>query len=600
MLSFMRVEHWPSLRALTDVSTILDKVRGKRSHLLFKPALVKSTEQAVELFLSIESPSDLAKLFEVPYGRIRYLLYVRPEGLQYKSFEIPKRTGGMREINKPLGGIDILQQKLLPILKYFYEPKPCAHGFIEGRSVVTNAKQHANSRFVLNVDLKDFYGSINFGRVRGMFMAKPFGVEENSAAVLAQLLTFKNKLPQGACTSPVVSNIIARALDGKLTRLARRYHCTYTRYADDITFSTSKRIFPNGLAVMDEPNPVTMSTTVGHALQESIHSAGFVVNQAKVRMQIKSVRQEVTGITVNQFPNVRRKFVRQIRAMIHAWRKYGLESAEREYLTKYCTKENTGCTRNFGGKYFCKVVYGKLAYLKMVRTSDDIVFCNLASNVSELDPSPPEFIKVARMKADNFDVFICHASEDKETVALPLEEACEVIGVKAFVDKNYIKWGDSVTQIINRALSQARFFVAVLSDSSVSKTWPLKELNSAISRDIAGETKILPLIVGNADLVLSKLPLLKDKLYLTWEDNPIELAEQIAKLKGESATISKAKKKAAKKKAAKKKTAKKKTAKKKTAKKKTAKKKVAKKKVAKKKVAKKKVAKKKVAKKRKN
>ena len=560
--------------------------------MLFKQTLKKSPDQALESFRAIESALDLSAFFEVNYRRIRYLLYSQPEEAKYTSFEIPKRTGGMREINRPLGGIDILQQKLLPILKHFYVPKPCAHGFIEGRSVVTNAKPHANSRYVFNVDLKDFYGSINFGRVRGMFIAKPFEVEASAATVLAQLVTFKKRLPQGSCTSPIISNIIARALDGKLTQLARRYHCTYTRYADDITFSTSKRKFPTGLAILDEPNPVTISTSVGHALRTAIESSGFLINESKVRMQIRSIRQEVTGITVNQFPNVRRKFVRQIRAMIHAWRTFGLENAELEYLEKYCSKEEVAAG-SFGGDYFRNVVYGKLAYLKMVRSGDDVVFCNLAASVSELDSDPPDFIKVARMKANTFDVFICHASEDKKSVALPLEKECEKIGLKAFVDQNNINWGDSITQIINKALSQARFFVAVISDSSVNKEWPMKELNSAIAREIDGEHKILPLVVGDADKVLKDLPLLKDQMYLKWNGKPKSLAEKIARLKGGTTS----KKKATKKKVTKKKVTKKKATKKKVTKKKATKKKVTKKKATKKKVTKKKVTKKKATKK---
>jgi len=479
----------------------------------------------------MESTDDLASFFEVPYRLIRYHLYLNKESSRYFSFQIPKKTGGFREIDKPCDGIAILQDKLRPVLQHIYKPKPCVHGFVEGRSVVTNAEKHTNSRYVFNIDLADFYGSINFGRVYGMFLSSPFNVEKSCAAVLSQLVTFKNRIPQGACTSPVISNLIARGLDRRLTNLAKRYHCTYTRYADDITFSTNKKKFPSALAVLDEPNPVTLSTSVGHALQEAIESEGFAINLAKVRMQIRSVRQEVTGVTVNQFPNVARTFVRQIRAMIYAWRTFGLENAETEYLANYCSNEELRDS-SFEGSYFRNVLYGKLSYLKMVRSEDDVLFCNLASQISELDTDPPSFIKVARMKANSFDVFICHASEDKKAVALPLEDACKKFGLKAFVDNQNIKWGDSITKIINNALSQSRFFVAIISDSSINKDWPMKELNSAIAREIDGEHKILPLIVGDAKKVLQELPLMKDKLYLEWNGNPDGIAQQIAQLKG--------------------------------------------------------------------
>lgn len=494
-----------------------------------KPTLDKSLDQAVKAFNEMSGPNDLASLLEVPYSRIRYLLYVKHEANRYNSFEIPKKTGGVRTIDKPTKGISILQQKLRPVLDQIYQPKPSAHAFIKGRSVLTNARPHTNSRYVLNVDLEDFYGSINFGRVRGLFISKPYEIEENTASVLAQLLTFSNRLPQGACTSPVISNMIARGLDGRLTRLARRYHCKYSRYADDLTFSSNKKNFPSALAELDEPNPVTMGSRVGGRLSEAIESEGFRINHAKVRMQIRSVRQEVAGVTVNEFPNVRRKFIRQIRAMIHAWKKFGVSNAEREYVTKF-SKHEVYLPKDNDGSYFKKVVYGKLAYLKMIR-NDDVVFHNLAAQISQVDSQPPKFIVSARMKADSFDVFICHASEEKETVALPLESACTAVGLKAFVDQKYISWGDSITEKINLALGQAKFFVAIISDASVKKAWPMKELNSAIAREIDGQHKILPLIVGDAETVLQELPLLGDKLYLEWNDNPEDLARTIAELK---------------------------------------------------------------------
>jgi RNA-directed DNA polymerase len=125
-----------------------------------------------------------------------------------------------------------------------------AHGFMRERSIITNASGHKKRRFVLNVDLKDFFGTINFGRVRGYFLKdKNFLLNATVATVLAQIAFFWNALPQGTPCSPVISNLIGHVLDIHLVRLASKAGCTYTRYADDLTFSTSKQSFPAAIAL---------------------------------------------------------------------------------------------------------------------------------------------------------------------------------------------------------------------------------------------------------------------------------------------------------------------------------------------------------------
>ena len=163
-----------------------------------------------------------------------------------------------------------------------YRIKAPVHGFDKGKSIVTNATQHKRQRYILNLDLEDFYGTINFGRVRGLLISKPFGIAPKAASVIAQALCFQNKLPQGACTSPVISNLIAADLDKKLIDLARHYHCTYSRYADDITISSNKSAFPRSLAYYDESNPITEGTIIGKIVEDAIDSAGFKINHEKV------------------------------------------------------------------------------------------------------------------------------------------------------------------------------------------------------------------------------------------------------------------------------------------------------------------------------
>lgn len=493
--------------------------------------LKSNEEESLEKFNKLQTGQDVADLLEIPYGQLLYILYKIPEQNRYSSFEIPKKSGGERSISKPMASIAILQQKIVPFLHSKYRVKSAVHGFVCEKSIVSNAFQHKRQRYVLNVDLKDFYDSINFGRVRGLFLSHPFKFGETAASLLAHLCCFKNKLPQGACTSPVISNFISADLDKRLTSLAQKYHCKYTRYADDITFSYSKKNFPRTLAYFKSQSFIPSETSIGNVLEDTITAAGFTVNYKKVRLQIRNMRQEVTGLTVNEFPNVRRKFIRQLRAMIHAWDEHGVVAAEKEHLERYSDKAYKGPEEDLDGSYYKSVVYGKLSFLKMVRGSEDAIVSKLAAKVGQLDSEAPGYIQEIMMNSELFDVFIGHASEDKKDVAEPIFQACMDAGVKCFLDQENIKWGDSITQKINQALSKSRFFLAIVSESSINKAWPSRELNSAIARDISGEQKVLPLIVGNPTKVLRELPLLQDKLYLIWEKDPVQVAERINELK---------------------------------------------------------------------
>src|SRR3989338_2322638 len=191
-------------------------------------------------FFALESRKDVADLLEVSDKQLIYHLYIASASERYVTFQIPKKTSGVREISAPASALKIVQQKLNQVLQSVYEPKPSVHGFTLTKSIVSNAKVHAGRKYVFNIDLKDFFPSINFGRVRGLFIGFPYNRNTAVATVLAQICCFNNQLPQGAPTSPTVSNMICAKLDAQLQQLAKRYKCTYTRYADDITFSTTK------------------------------------------------------------------------------------------------------------------------------------------------------------------------------------------------------------------------------------------------------------------------------------------------------------------------------------------------------------------------
>jgi RNA-directed DNA polymerase len=190
-----------------------------------------------------------------------------------------------------------------------------AHGFVRKRSIITNGEAHRKRRYVFNLDLENFFGTINLGRVLGFFIKdRQFELPPPVATVLAQIACHNNALPQGSPCSPVVSNLIGHILDIQLVRLAQREGCTYTRYADDLTFSTNKPVFPAHIATPVPGKPHFWQP--GVRLMNLIANSGFAINPAKTRMQYRDSRQEVTGLVVNHKINVRREYRHTVRAMV--------------------------------------------------------------------------------------------------------------------------------------------------------------------------------------------------------------------------------------------------------------------------------------------
>ena len=472
----------------------------------------------------LETANDVAKFFQVSQSRLIHALYRAPETTRYHEFEIPKRTGGMRRISAPRGLVRELQDKLFVALSKVYDGHPAAHGFINARSVATNASPHTDAHWVLNVDLADFFPSVNFGRVRGLFMAPLFRMGPKAATVMAQICVHRNGLPQGAPTSPVVSNFIAASLDRRLTRLAREQRCQYSRYADDITFSSNQSVFPPALAILDRSAPLASQLRAGDALDRAIMASGFSINLKKIRLDGRHRRQSVTGLTVNRSVNVERTRIRMIRAMLHAWGKFGLNEAGREYFDKYSGEPKGGRPRE-PGPAFRNAVYGQLAFVKMVRGPSDPVFLKLCAKLIDLDPNPSKFVRQMVFGAADFDIFISHASEDKAEIARPVFEACEKLGLKAFLDEEHIGWGQSFTKKINTALGAARTVLVIVSSSSVSKEWPLAEINTALGFEVDGQKTVIPLMVGKPDL--SHLPLIRGKRWIEWKGDPVAVAKHL-------------------------------------------------------------------------
>jgi hypothetical protein len=271
--------------------------------------------------------NDIAALLGYKPKVVSYVLYKLPADKKYTIFEIPKKHGGQRTIKAPINHLKYLQRKLADLLQDCLDEinamkkreDRIVHGFIRDRSIITNATQHRRRRWILNIDIEDFFPSINFGRVRGFFIKnRDFGLHADVATVLAQIACQDNSLPQGSPCSPIISNLVFHFLDMRLVKLAKSVGCTYSRYADDLTFSTNKKHFPSEIArSVGDQGPESHLWQLGDALRETIELAGFKINKNKNHVMYCTSRQIVTGLVVNQKINVRWEYRHNARAMVN-------------------------------------------------------------------------------------------------------------------------------------------------------------------------------------------------------------------------------------------------------------------------------------------
>jgi RNA-directed DNA polymerase len=288
----------------------------------------------------LSTPSDVARALGLGISRLRWLCF-HAEAMEkphYRYFEVPKRSGGTRMLAAPQPELAKAQAW---ILRHVLEKLPTedpAHGFVRGRSTVTCASAHVGRDVVVNLDVKDFFPTITFHRVRGVF--QKLGYSPAVATVFALLCTespripatFEGRrywvatgpraLPQGACTSPALSNQVSRKLDRRLAGMSRKHGLSYTRYADDLTFSA-----PAG----KRGEIGMLMARVRHILTEE----GFTLHPDKGKVLRSGGRQTVTGIVVNDKIGLDRAHVRRLRAILHAAKKTGLAAQNRENVPNF-------------------------------------------------------------------------------------------------------------------------------------------------------------------------------------------------------------------------------------------------------------------------
>lgn len=315
----------------------------------------------------------------VSLPQLTYWLWWHPKSKRYKEFEIAKRGGASpRVIRAPIKPIKDLQRGLVKQIAPAYRPSPHTHGFVEGRSPETNAEKHQRRRWTLRIDLSEFFPTIHFGRVYGMFKAFPFDYPDDVAALLAQLCCHENELPQGAPTSPLISNLICRGLDKDIAELARKERCTYSRYADDLCFSTNRTVFPGALATRESGS----SAVAGEELRKIIDGHGFDINEAKTRLIFRSQRQRVTGLVVNDGINVSQDYVRSLRNLLHIWCEYGEEAARARFQAFEPARSRAPGKEQ---PAFKLLVRGRVQYVGSVKGWGNPVYRRLAKELKRAD-----------------------------------------------------------------------------------------------------------------------------------------------------------------------------------------------------------------------
>lgn len=284
------------------------------------------------------------------------VIFGKDDAAKYNPFEISKKSGGKREIIAPIPELKKIQRHLSRFLTEYYEElygdiNFYSNGFLKDKSIITNAKKHRNKTFVLNTDLEDFFPTITFGRIRNFFIKNnKFELSNEISTLIAKIACYKGYLPQGSPCSPIISNFICQILDIRLGKLAQKNRCSYSRYADDITFSTNLKNFPKEIAFTNGD-----TVALGNELISVITRAGFKINFSKSRVYASNTRQEVTNLTVNRKINVSRKYFDNTKAMA------------RNYYLNGCCKIN-----GKSGSY--KQILGRFNFINQVEKYNNKLF----------------------------------------------------------------------------------------------------------------------------------------------------------------------------------------------------------------------------------
>jgi RNA-directed DNA polymerase len=391
LLNYVQKVQWESgqTERITLAATIITKdipTKEKKSKKAKPQAKYPKTDLRTLNFYANPDFFDKSRDFPVNIPgkpEMTFTMYsTPPRSLRYNEFKVAKKNGGERTIHAPSDKLKEILRTLNVIFQCLEQPSIHANGFVRNRSVVDNATKHVGSQYVYNIDLKDFFHSFDRNRVKLGFMSGEFGLNkerEPLAFFLASLCTHrfeedgnvKYVLPQGAPTSPTITNLLCKPLDRRLNGLAKRFGAKYSRYADDITFSSQHNIFKK------------------EEFQKELHriieeDQGLKINPKKTRLQKAGHSQSVTGLTVNEKVNVPSRYVKQLRMWLYYLERYGLEKAEPLFRNDYI--KDKGHVKNQKTS-MVNVIEGKLNYLKMVKGETDPTYKKLLKRFETLFPS---------------------------------------------------------------------------------------------------------------------------------------------------------------------------------------------------------------------
>ncbi|BDA73405.1 RNA-directed DNA polymerase (Reverse transcriptase) [Calothrix sp. PCC 7716] len=296
---------------------------------------LNNTEANIERLQSHNLPLcntalEIAEAMGVTIGKLRFLAFNRKTSTisHYIRFKVPKKTGGERLISAPMPNLKQAQYWILENILNKLEVHDAAHGFRENRSIITNATPHVGADVIINFDLKDFFPSISYKRVKGLFQS--FGYSEAAATIFALICTAADieqveldgktyyvalddrHLPQGSPASPAITNLLCRRLDRRLQGMAENIGFTYSRYADDLTFSAKTENRRHICNIMRRTESI-------------VTHEGFNINHDKTRVLRNTNQQEVTGIIVNNKLNISKKVLKKFRATLHQIEQEGLQ-----------------------------------------------------------------------------------------------------------------------------------------------------------------------------------------------------------------------------------------------------------------------------------
>lgn len=323
-------------------------------------------------------------------------LFKYASGTYYKTYSIPKKSGGKRIISVPDRELKLIQICIKILLSRKYTPNKNVFGFIEHRSIVDNAKVHLNQDVVYSIDLKDFFPSIHKNLIIEKLVRR-YLMNYPMAKLIASLVTMRNNegnyiLPQGAPSSPIVTNMMCEHLDLRLSSFANIHHINYSRYADDISLSFSYKFYHywnHPHFSFRKHRYAGINYDAKTMIEKIIETEGFRINTKKTHISFSGQKQQVTGLIVNRKVNVPRVFVKRLRTIIHNWEIDGYAKAYNIFLMCYIRQKRG----NIKGEIRMeRVIEGKLSYLKMVKGTEDSTYRSLLQRYNQLLIRDKQFI----------------------------------------------------------------------------------------------------------------------------------------------------------------------------------------------------------------